>query len=181
MKKHTPDYNAIGIAADALMEFRGRTRASSLPPPVDENDERYDATLEAEAVVDALRAQPSVRPVAFAWGAIVLAIVAMYLSVALHQLSYRHGFAAGDRSGFARGLTEGAAIAPLSTPADLGTELAGHAALALCREALAEAENQAGECGAAIDEAEVRGWERGYATSRHDWTALPYDCLSVRR
>jgi hypothetical protein len=180
MKKHTPDYDAIGIAADALMEFRGRTRASSLPPPVDENDERYDATLEAEAVVDALRAQPSVRPVAFAWGAIVLAIVAMYLSVTLHQLSYQQGFAAGDRSGFARGLTEGAAIAPLSTSADLGTELAEHAALALCREALAEAEDQGSACGLSIDEAAERGWERGYWTARDDWKALPYDCRVMR-
>jgi hypothetical protein len=96
---------------------------------------------------------------------------------------YARGYAAGYERGsidiykraYAVGREEGTKLAPRQASApEIG-------ALVLCRTALAEAEGQASECGAAIEAGEERGWEAGYGLGRSDWAALPVDCPAVRR
>jgi hypothetical protein len=97
-------------------------------------------------------------------------------------VAYAVGYDRGRAFGFELRLLETAKeiTLPPELPRDLPAELDAHfvstEALVACREALAEQEQQASECGAAIDEAELRGWNTGYGVSRDDWKVQSWEC-----
>lgn len=172
--------NAVAIAADSLLETRRRRRPIPVLPTSADPDALFEAIEEAEFVVDALRAELGVRPRGIGWAALVLALFGLGLGVFIWQLAsaqaYRTGAEAGHQQGYSVGLSEGIAIAQPLRPVEPSTELASLHALALCRDALTEAQDQASECGAAIDDARLRGLDLGLRLSREDWKVQAWEC-----
>lgn len=79
----------------------------------------------------------------------------LWLRSSQYAMGYAAGLERGNRTGYATGLEEGLKLpARAASAPEIG-------ALVLCRTALAEAEDQASECGAAISAAEARGREQG--------------------
>lgn len=177
--RHDHSY-VVAVIADSLLETRRRRQPVPLVPLPPNADELQDAVEEAEFVAGAVRAELGLRPRGLGWAALVLTLFGIGLGVFIWQLAssqaYRTGERAGHQKGYSVGLSEGISIAQPVRPVEPGTEFAALRALALCRDALAEAQGQARECGLAIDDAHTRGLDLGLRLSREDWKVQPWEC-----
>jgi hypothetical protein len=108
-----------------------------------------------------------------------LAALLMLLTVVIvGRLCFLHGRAVGFELGLLKTATD-IAIPPgpaRDLPAELDAHFVATESLVQCREALAQAEDQAAGCGASIEFAEQRAAEKWYALGRDDWKLQPWEC-----